>query len=633
MTENKKNKEKKKSVIVGLIRKFKNAFYTKAATGFFGRKSKLHEKANTKLENSFAASIIGKHSKIGKAVAKSRFFVSDMFEKSLSMHLWRKFLRFLIGCRLRIYGALFASFGLSVLLGYFAKNLIFSGSESNIATRLALSVSLILVSIPMLITNKNFSEAFGESLMGRFLLQKTLGVSESKFEVSDIKRGNEYTFPMILGVLLGALSIFVDPLILTFAPAVIALIAIIFYSPEAGVVITFIGLPVATFFGNDTVLIVSILLFSASYLVKLARGKRIIRFEITDLLIMLFALVIICGGIKSDANAITTIVYPLIVIFGSFVIGNLMRTKLWQKRFISAYVFSASLIAAAEIIKVAFSKATGVETVFSKYGFASTPDAAATFILPALFAAVAFIMYSKSAREKFASLLIALLIGFALVLSDSAAGYHLLIGFLVFFLLVKRETVSFVTVWIFAVPATLILLPWSVARTIGKAFDLSPVINYSSTKIFQGSFSAISRFWFSGIGYGDFDVVYKHFAVFGFENADPLPSTLLKIFENHGIIGILLILSVFAMFFINCFEFIKESVWLKSRTIVVAGVSAMICLLIKSILFNTAGDIKLLLVMFSTFYITCAGVRGGRQEIEKAKTVGENSEFSASIEI
>ena len=82
-----KDKPKKKSVIVGLFRKLKNAFYRDAAIGFFGRKSASYERANTKLENSFAASILGKHSKIGKAVAKSRFFVADQFENSLSLYI------------------------------------------------------------------------------------------------------------------------------------------------------------------------------------------------------------------------------------------------------------------------------------------------------------------------------------------------------------------------------------------------------------------------------------------------------------------------------------------------------------------------------------------------------------------
>ncbi|MBO4212520.1 MAG: hypothetical protein J5894_00220 [Clostridia bacterium] len=161
MTEKQKTKDKpkKKSVIVGLFRKLKNAFYRDAAIGFFGRKSASYEKVNKKLETGFAAKIFGKRSKIGKAVAKSRFFVADQVEYSLSVYFWRKILRFLIGCRIRLYGALFASFGVSVLVGYLAKRFIFLESGADV-WRIALSAALLLASMPMIATGKNFSEAF-----------------------------------------------------------------------------------------------------------------------------------------------------------------------------------------------------------------------------------------------------------------------------------------------------------------------------------------------------------------------------------------------------------------------------------------------------------------------------------------
>ena len=635
MTENQKNKDKslkKKSVIVGLLRKFKNAFYAKAKLGFFGKKSESYEKAEKKLESSFAASMLGKHSKLGKAIARSRFFVAEQFENSLSLYIWRNILRFLVGCKIRLYGAFFESFGISVFIGYFAKRYIFSETGSDI-WRIALAVTLMLSAIPMIFTGKTLSEAFGVSLLGRFISQSTLGISETKFDVSNVKHGNAYNFAVIAGVAVGVLSIFVDPAILFAVPAISALTAIVFYSPEAGVVLTFIGLPFAALFGNDTFVIFSIALFSLSYLIKLARGKRIIKFEITDLFLILFAFAMICGSLQGNANVTKTVFAPLLVIFGSFVVGNLMRTKLWQRRFVSSYIFASALIAAFVILELLMGGDWSFTEFFGGNGFLSAPQTAATFMLPAVISAIAFAVYAQTVKEKVAALLVSLLIVTAVAVTDSAFGYLVVIGTVLLFLIMRRETVSVITVGLFAVPVTLILLPWSVAGTLGRAFDLSSVLNNSSSKVFQGTFKMALRFWFGGMGYGNFETIYPYFAEIGFEKAERLPSALLGLFEHYGIIGIFLIFTIFVLFFINCFGFIRSAGGNRFKTIVASGISSMACLIVKSIFFDTVGDLKTLFIVFCVFYMTCAAVRNGHSDIEKYKIIQENSEFSASIDI
>ena len=634
MTEN-KNKEKptkKKSVIVGFFRKFKNAFYAQATVGFFGRKSASFEKVKKLLDNSFIASLIGKRSRFGKAVAKSRLFVAEQFENSLSIHMWRSALRFLVGCRIRLYGAFFASFGLSVLLGYLAKRYVFFESGSDV-WRIALAASLILSSLPMMLSRKTLSEAFGESLLGSFISQSTLGISETKFDVSNVKHGNAYNFAVIAGAGVGVLSIFVEPIILFLIPAITAVAAIVLYSPEAGVVMTFISLPFAALFGNDLILIFFISLFSISYLVKLARGKRIVRFEITDLFLILFAFALYCGTLKTDADTVKTFILPVVVVFGCFVVGNLMRTTIWQKRFVSSYVFAASVIAVFHIVELLLRDKWSFVEILGKDGFLTDHLSSSTFMLPALFATLTFAVCSKSVREKIATTLLSLIIVTAIALTDHAFGYLVLIGTFLLFIILKKGTVPVVTVGLFAVPAALTLLPWSVAQALRGAFDLSDVLNHSSSKVFQGTSSMMSRFWFSGIGYGNFSNIYPYFASVGFEKAESLPSTLLKLFENLGILGVTIIFAVFVLFFVNCFGFIRISGANRYKPVVAAGVSSMVCLILKSIFFNTAGDLKILFVMFCVFYITCAAIRNGRHDIEKFKIIEENTEFSASIDI
>ena len=135
------------------------------------------------------------------------------------------------------------------------------------------------------------------------------------------------------------------------------------------------------------------------------------------------------------------------------------------------------------------------------------------------------------------------------------------------------------------------------------------------------------------MGYGNFSAIYPYFAAVGFEQAERLPSTLLLLFERYGIVGLLLIFAAFALFFVNCFGFLKISHGNRFHTIVAAGVSSMICLFLKSLFFNTIGMSETLFVMFCVFYMTCAAIRNGRHDIEKFMIIQENSEYSASIDI
>ena len=634
MTENKNKEkpEKKKSVIVEFIRRIKSAFYVKATGGFFGRKAESFDKVNQMLENSFITSLIGKRSKFGKALLNFRFFVANQFENSISLLLWRKLLSFLAGCRIRLYGVFFSSLGLFTLLTYLARRYIFNDSDFDF-WRLIFSAVLVIISIPMIVTDKTFFGSFNDSKIGRFVLRNILGVPENKIDVSKIKHVNAYNFAVVAGVAVGALSFFVDPIVLFAIFAGVIVEALVLYSPETGIIITLIGLPFAALFGNDTLIIASVALFSLSYLMKLLRCKRVLRFEITDVLLLLFAFVVIGGSIKSDAYNIKNVIIHILMVFGCFVIGNIMRTKAWQKRIVLSYIFAASVIAIFVVFELVLGDLWSFAEIFGENGFLSTPLSEATFMLPAFFATLTFACFSETVKGRIASLLLTLIFVAAIAATDPAFGYYILIGSAVLFLILKRETISVLIVGAVAVPVTLTLLPWSVAKTIGKAFDLSSVVNYSASKIFQGSSNMMTQFWLSGIGSGNFSIIYPYFAAVGYKNAEQLPSTFLRIFENYGIIGILLILAVIALFLLNCFGFIKISGKSRFKIFVAACVASAICLVLKSMFFNTTEDIKTLFVMFCLFYVTCAAIKNGQNDIQKSKIMQEDFDFSASVEI
>ena len=160
------------------------------------------------------------------------------------------------------------------------------------------------------------------------LLLKTAGVPEEKFLIPrcENSRGG-----LILGAasLLGALTFFVHPVVYLYLLVALVLFAIFCTFIEAGVLCILFVTPFLGLFEHPTIILgsmLSALIFG--YLIKWIRGKRVFDFRITDVPILIFTLLMLCGGIITTGG-LTSFQYSLlfcIVLISVFAIVNVIRT-------------------------------------------------------------------------------------------------------------------------------------------------------------------------------------------------------------------------------------------------------------------------------------------------------------------
>lgn len=97
-------------------------------------------------------------------------------------------------------------------------------------------ISLMLVSLPLLLSRKTLAEAISESRIARWLVFSVSGFRREDLATVKRRRGRA-DVAFIIGMILGLLTFYVDPLVITSVLIAIPALYILFISPEAGVVV------------------------------------------------------------------------------------------------------------------------------------------------------------------------------------------------------------------------------------------------------------------------------------------------------------------------------------------------------------------------------------------------------------
>lgn len=171
---------------------------------------------------------------------------------------------------------------------------------------------------------------------------------------------------LLSGIAAGVLSAFISPLYFVLALLLLILISIIIRTPEAGLVLSVLLLPMLEFFGSfgqlysapphkgisgnilsliglPTLILGTLVLFTAfSYLIKVFRKKRLFRFSLLDGVVLFLGVGILFYGFfpKPSAASILESVFTVILILIYFLCVNLLRTEAWVHRVLAVLQFT-----------------------------------------------------------------------------------------------------------------------------------------------------------------------------------------------------------------------------------------------------------------------------------------------------
>lgn len=639
--EKKKHSSESKSTILGGIKRFTDWIYKKVSSGFVGRVFNSYTKENNAFKNSFANAVLGSRSKLAELIRKLRFVVAEQFEDSRILKTWRRFMCFLAGAKLRLYGSFMMSFGIYVGLVYFMKRYIISGATHDMSY-VVCSIIFTLCSIPLVISGKTFSQAIVSSKAGHFIASDIFGIPEEKLKVTQSKRGDAYNAAIFVGIALGTLSYLIDPLYVFVAIGLFIAFSLIVTYPEIGVLVTVVLLPLLSVGNGIDILKWIILTFSVTYFVKLIRGKRVISFEIIDLVILFFSVLIAFAGTVSlgGEGAVDQANTMLCLIVGCFVAGNLMRTREWIKRCIFAFVFSGGVTAALVVWDASleyFGDIFGSKLNMLDCGSLSlfgSKHMLAAFLTVSLAFTVANVYSAQKIKHKFLLLFSTVMLVAAIVIVGSTAGLiGMLVALVVFFLIASRRTVP-VMIWLaFAGVIAVTVFPLEWLTKIIPAFDITSPTAYSVIKTWNGVIKMLMASLFAGVGMGGMSEVYPLYAESGFEQIGQSSSLWLRILCDVGVTGLIIFVIIIFLYLQNCFEYIRKPLNKGSKIYIVASVAAITGLLALSATVDVWSNTVIFYQFWMIITLACSGIRVNRRLIEKQNIDKVNSECSASVDL
>ncbi len=642
MTESRKQRterSKKGSVILSSLNRFSAWVSKKAKNGLFGSILGSYTKANEKMHTGFASSLLGKSSKISGLMKKLRLVIADQFERSKILNFLNHITKFFLVCKLRLYSAFFLTFGIYTGLVYFLKRFVMMQSDASESLLIFAGVAVI-ISIPLLFTNKNLAEALKTSKAGYFLVSDVFGVPDEKLDVATTKHGRVYNLAIFMGVFVGTLTYFIDPAYIVAIIATVAIIALIVTFPEIGVVTVIVLLPLLSLKKFEFLLISLTALYVFGYFIKLIRGKRVISFEIIDLFAVFFALIILANG--SHASSSAEIAKMIGLLIGAFAAGKLLRIKIWQSRCLIASILSGTVMS----MLIIWQKITELAGDFLGYSFLiferdTVPFFKGNIHIISSFLVVCIILnigtfYSaKGTKQKIVIALNSMILLGALVLVGSM--FYIICGLfalLIFFFIMSYNTLSVVLMGSAVTAVGVLLIPQNIKSAVASFILKDNIASLISTiKVWDGSVELLKATLFVGVGIGGFRLLYPIYAIAGAEGVSDCGSLWIRMLCELGIPGVIVLILILFLFIQNCCEYLKKPLGTASKASIATGLSCVIFLIAISFICDIFSNSCMYYVFWLLLSVVCSGIISDRAEIEKNAGYTINTEYAATVSV
>ena len=441
---------------------------------------------------------------------------------------------------------------------------------------LMLYVAVFAVSIVLCLLKPSFAQLFNGSFWAKYI-GRYFGLPSLKEKT--VRK--EYLLWVAIGGILGVMSAFLSVAnFILFVGAAIGTL-IILWKVEVGIFITIFLIPLIS-----TKFIMGLCALTlCSYLVKLFfTGKAGFQFDLTDLFVFLFALLILYSVVISyvpSASFFMAFSYLLFISF-YFVCKNTIKTKKQLFSMISLLVVSGLLVAAFGI----FQRVTGrgfemteswIDTnMFSDnqirvYSTLENPNVLGEYLLFVIPLALAGVYYFRNWMYKFFSFGIAMVALVTMILTLSRGAWLGLVVVAVLYTLIKDRRL----IWLGLLLVLLapIFLPPSIVERFMSIGDLSDTSSSYRLNILLASWNMLQDFWPIGIGLGTnvFVPIYQKFA-FSAIYAPHSHNLFLQIAIELGIWGIIVFGLIIFTFWKNVLTQIN-----RVKSSLYTSVSAALC--------------------------------------------------------
>ncbi len=275
---------------------------------------------------------------------------------------------------MRLFSALFARmansavsyFGLFCLL-YSVIGALTHVAEAVFWANVTLSISrlicfacIAIVTLPLLVSKKSALQLMVNGKLTRWFFVRLLGLPADQSKYGGIgkaekkKKGLFFFLGILFAVAAGATTIWVHPIWIPLAVALIYLAGVIIAFPEAGVVLAVSLLPLL-WWREEACFItaITILLTWLGYGVKLLLFHRSLRFNLLDVAVLIFTVTLSLAGMTGQYVTTLSVLEGILIFLHLslyFLITNLMHTRERMKRCLFGPVLTLVLVVAVSLM-------------------------------------------------------------------------------------------------------------------------------------------------------------------------------------------------------------------------------------------------------------------------------------------
>ncbi len=523
----------KNSIVIRSLRAFGEkavcVFHDSAFYNFFKNNCDLSDS----FEKSYTSRLTGKLSRFFPYVLKTRLKFAKSCENSFVFNLFEGIYRNLLSLPLRAVGIFLLTFGLSVLLytlrafslGYtFENNLIFS-------------FICVFSSIVIMPIKKSIAECVKNSVLLRFFYSESTYLSTTFRAAGARTQSRGYSTAFFLGLLCGIFSAFTTPAKILFFAASLLLCVVFLNNPESSLLFTITIIP----FLSTAYILFFVPVTLISFLTKYFRAKRHISTELSDLFMLLLALLIAFSGLftlSGTPSNSQTIKY-LLALSLYFLIKNIIRSSALSKHVLDIIL---SCAAVTSVINLVYAL-----SISSRYGDIlslltdTKPGAISIFTTPTALGvyltAIIPLCFSQLISTGKPKHLIALLLHFTCICFASTpyAFYSSVLSIIVVLIFYNK-------LWLCIIPFYRVIASRFVSALsliFSGILSSNTSVSESSASVAKSAFVAIETHPLFGIGTGrdNFSKVFPRYALASSEGAQGINSLYTSLALSLGILG------------------------------------------------------------------------------------------------
>lgn len=539
------------SIIISTLGKVSSWIMRKLSGGLVGTAFSSYKRENNALSESALVTQSKRLDLSGRLFMPAKRATSRAIETSAVLGWIRDRLKRMMSASMKAYGIFTFSFALYSTLIYLFR--VFYFGAENIDYVMILSLLMMLVASVMMISSRHsLASALLSSPASRFFLFKVVGIRREVLE--GIRREGEgrFNIAFICGIIFGVASFFVHPLILLCLIGGLVGLYLVLIKPEFGVLAIMCALP----FAPTMVLVAAVLYTALCYMLKVLCGKRSIKFELLDVMVAVFFVLMAFGGVVavSSGSMKPALVFCAFML-GYFLVVNLIRSREWVMRCIVGLISSCTIVSLYGLFQNFFG--LSVATWHDKEMFGDiegrvvstfeNPNVLAEYLIMIIPLCVAMFIITKHPRAK-------LILGFAALASCGCLVYTwsrgawlgFILGMLIFFLMYHRHTLTALLFGMLGVPFLPFVLPDSIIQRFASIGDLRDTSTAYRVNIWKAVAKMIGDFWQTGVGVGEasFKPVYSLYALSGIETAPHSHNLYLQIALELGVVGLVVFIAM-----------------------------------------------------------------------------------------